>query len=70
MNKKVIMQIGCFLTMFVLEMIAAYVDPSSMIFNVLLVLALLMIPAFVLVKYIPEAAPEAVEEEPEFAKAA
>jgi len=70
MNKKVMMQIGCFLTMFVLEMIAAYVDPSSVLFTVLLVAALAMIPAFVLVKYIPEAQEEAVEEEPQYAKAA
>ena len=70
MNKKVMMQIGCFLTMFVLEMIAAYVDPSSVLFTVLLVLALAMIPAFVLVKYIPQAPEEAVEEEPQYAKAA
>jgi len=49
MNKKVLMQIGCFLTMFVLEMIAAYVDPASAMFNILLVLSLLMIPVFVII---------------------
>ena len=54
MNKKVVLQIGCFLVMFALEMIAVCFDPSSAAFTALLILALLMIPAFVLVKYIPD----------------
>ena len=54
MNKKVLMQIGSFLVMFALEMIAAYVDPASAVFNVLMVLALLMIPVFVIAGRIPE----------------
>ena len=49
MNKKVVMQVGCFLVMFALEMIAAYVDPASVMHSALLVLALLMIPVFVVV---------------------
>ena len=49
MNKKVVMQVGCFLVMFALEMIAAYVNPASVMHSVLLVLALLMIPVFVVV---------------------
>ena len=54
MNKKILMQIGSFLVMFALEMIAAYVDPASVVFNVLMVLALLMIPVFVIAGRIPE----------------
>ncbi len=54
MNKKVLMQVGCFLTMFVLEMIAAYVDPASALCNILLVLSLLMIPVFVIIGRTPE----------------
>ena len=54
MNKKVVLQIGCFLVMLALELIAVQFDPSSTAFSVLLILALLMIPAFVLVKYLPK----------------
>ena len=52
MNKKVVLQVGCFLVMFVLEMIAAYVNPASVMHNALLIL---MIPAFVLVGRVPKA---------------
>ena len=55
MNKKVVFQVGCFLVMFALEMIAAQFEPSSTAFNAFLILALLMIPAFVLAGHIPEA---------------
>ncbi len=48
MNKKVLMQIGCVFTMFILEMIAAYIDPSSVMFNILMALSVLMIPTFVI----------------------
>lgn len=48
MNKKVLMQIGCIFTMFILEMIAVNFDPSSVMFNILMVLSALMIPAFVI----------------------
>lgn len=54
MNKRVLMQIGCLLVMFALEMIAAYVDPASVLFNILLVLALLMIPVFVIAGRVPK----------------
>ncbi|MBQ9060804.1 MAG: hypothetical protein IJ128_06655 [Firmicutes bacterium] len=66
MNTKVALQIACFLVMFALEMIAAYVDPASPMYTILLVLALLMIPAFVLVKYIPSS----IETTPEIKGAA
>lgn len=55
MNKKVVLQVGCFLVMFVLEMIAAYVNPASVMHNALLILALLMIPVFVLAGRAPKA---------------
>lgn len=55
MNKKVVMQIGCFLVMFVLEMIAAYIDPASVMHNALLILSFAMIPVFVLIGFKPEA---------------
>lgn len=55
MNKKTLMQIGCVITMFVLEMIAAYIDPSSVMFNILMVLSVLMIPAFVIAGRTPKA---------------
>ena len=48
MNTKVLTQLGCFFTMFILEMIAAYIGPSSVMFNILMVLSALMIPAFVI----------------------
>ncbi len=72
MNKKVMLQIGCFLAMFALEMIAVRFDPSSVAFTALMILAVLMIPVFVLVKNIPVGSEnETVEEEEEpFAKAA
>ncbi len=49
MNKKVVMQIGCFLVMFALEMAAAYINPASVMHNALLILALAMIPVFVVI---------------------
>ena len=54
MNKKVVLQIGCFLMMFALEMIAAQFDPSSAAFTAFMILSLLMIPAYILVKYLPQ----------------
>ena len=63
MNKKVLMQVGCFLTMFILEMIAAYTDPSSVAFSVLLILAVLMVPVFILVGRMPEASAKPIETE-------
>ncbi|MCR5034131.1 MAG: hypothetical protein K6B42_01760 [Clostridia bacterium] len=55
MNKKVVMQVGCFLAMFVLEMIAAYINPASVMQSVLLILSLALIPMFVLIGRMPEA---------------
>ena len=55
MNKKAVMQIGCVLTMFILEMIAAYIAPSTVMFNILMVLSVLMIPAFVIAGRTPNA---------------
>ena len=60
MNKKVVLQIGCFLVMLALEMIAAYINPASAAHNVLLVLAALMIPVFVLVGRAPIASEKSV----------
>ena len=62
MNKKVLLQVGCFLVMFVLEMIAAYVDPSSAAFSVLLILAILMIPVFILAGRIPDSPKDPAED--------
>lgn len=71
MNKKVVMQVGCFLVMFALEMIAAYVDPASVMHSALLVLALLMIPVFVVVGRKPVAIKDnVVNVEESMAKAA
>ena len=72
MNKKVVLQVGCFLVMFALEMVAAYVNPSSAMHSALLILAILMIPVFVLAGRTPKAVKkvEAVEEESPLAKAA
>lgn len=66
MNKKVVLQIGCFLAMFIMEMIAVCFEQSSAMFNVFMILALLMIPAFVLVKYVPK---DPVVSTPQFAEA-
>ena len=60
MNKKVVLQIGCFIAMFVMEMIAVNFDQPSAMFNLFMILALLMIPAFVLVKYVPAGSKDAV----------
>jgi len=65
MNKKVVLQIGCFIVMWALEMIAVRFDPSSAAFTALLILSVLMIPAFVLVKYIPMASETEAEVEAE-----
>ena len=70
MNKKVVLQIGCFIVMWALEMIAVQFDPSSAAVAALLVLSLLMIPAFVLVKYIPMASEKEAEVETPVSKAA
>lgn len=55
MNKKVVMQVGCFLVMFALELVAAYINPASVMHNVLLILSLALIPVFVLIGRWPEA---------------
>lgn len=70
MNKKATMQIGCFLAMFILEMIAAHCDQSSMMFNVLLILTILQIPVFVLLGYAPVLSEVSVKTDSPLTKAA
>ncbi|MBR0457172.1 MAG: hypothetical protein IJJ01_10950 [Firmicutes bacterium] len=75
MNKKVVMQIGCFLVIFALEMVAAYINPASVMHSALLILALVMIPVFVLIGRMPKAsknvaANQEISEETSLPKAA
>ena len=70
MNKNVLTQIGCFLAMFILELIAVNFDPSSVMFNVLLVLAFLMIPVFIFAGRSPKASNSPTDEEASLLKAA
>ena len=55
MNKKVVMQIGCFLVIFALEMAAAYINPASAAHSALLIMALVLVPVFALIGRMPNA---------------
>ena len=75
MNKKVVMQIGCFLVIFALEMAAVYINPASAAHSALLILALVLVPVFALIGRMPNAsqnaaADHAVSEETSLPKAA
>lgn len=66
MNKKVLLQVGCFLIMFALEMIAACFDPASTACSIFLILSLLMIPVFVAVGRLSE---DSFQSHPQMAEA-
>lgn len=75
MNKKVVMQIGCFLVIFALEMAAAYINPASAAYSALLIMALVLVPVFALIGRMPNApqnaaTDHAVSEETSLPKAA
>ena len=75
MNKKVVMQIGCVLVIFALEMVAAYINPASVMHSALLIVALALIPVFVLIGRMPKAsknvaADRVISEETSLPKAA
>ena len=74
MNKKVVMQIGCFLVIFALEMAAVYINPASAAHSALLIMALVLVPVFALIGRMPNAsqnaADHAVSEETSLPKAA
>ena len=75
MNKKVVMQIGCFLVIFALEMVAAYIDAASVAHSALLILALVLVPVFALIGRMPKAsknvaADRVISEETSLPKAA
>ena len=75
MNKKVVMQIGCFLVIFALEMAAAYINPASAAHSALLIMALVLVPVFALIGRMQNAsqnapADHAVSEETSLPKAA
>ena len=75
MNKKVVMQIGCFLVIFALEMAAAYINPASAAHSALLIMALVLVPVYALIGRMPNAsqnapADHAVSEETSLPKAA
>lgn len=70
MNKKVVLQIGCFIVMFALEMVASLFDPSSAASTALMILSVLMIPTLVLINRIPMASENDAEAETPVSKAA